>query len=92
MNTATVFTTVFAKGTRHQPTLKTKIENTHNYTGNGAVSKNTPALGLRILTDNRAGYAKAQHGFHNDSTSRYSPKDAELAWQRTIAFFKQHFA
>lgn len=37
-------------------------------------------------------YAKAQHGFHNDSTSRYSPKDAELAWQRTIAFFKQHLA
>ena len=37
-------------------------------------------------------YAKAQHGFHNDSTSRYSPKDAELAWQRTIAFFEQHLA
>ncbi|MEG3765373.1 dienelactone hydrolase family protein [Alteromonas sp. 14N.309.X.WAT.G.H12] len=35
-------------------------------------------------------YAKAQHGFHNDSTSRYSPKDAELAWQRTIAFFNQY--
>ncbi|MAO28677.1 MAG: dienelactone hydrolase, partial [Alteromonas sp.] len=31
-----------------------------------------------------------QHGFHNDSTSRYSPKDAELAWQRTLAFFNSH--
>lgn len=35
-------------------------------------------------------YAGAQHGFHNDSTSRYSPKDAELSWQRTLAFFTHH--
>lgn len=35
-------------------------------------------------------YSKAQHGFHNDSTSRYSPKDAELAWQRTVDFFNMH--
>ncbi len=35
-------------------------------------------------------YAKAQHGFHNDSTSRYSPENAELAWSRTLSFFKQH--
>lgn len=35
-------------------------------------------------------YAGAQHGFHNDSTSRYSPKDAELSWQRTHDFFKKH--
>lgn len=35
-------------------------------------------------------YDNAQHGFHNDSTSRYSPKDAELAWQRTLSFFEQY--
>lgn len=35
-------------------------------------------------------YAGAQHGFHNDSTSRYSPDDAELSWQRTLAFFEQY--
>jgi carboxymethylenebutenolidase len=35
-------------------------------------------------------YAKVQHGFHNDSTSRYSPKDAELAWRRTADFFDSH--
>ena len=35
-------------------------------------------------------YKDAQHGFHNDSTSRYSPKDAELSWSRTLAFFSQH--
>lgn len=35
-------------------------------------------------------YAEAQHGFHNDSTSRYSPKDAELSWKRTTDFFTEH--
>lgn len=35
-------------------------------------------------------YAGAQHGFHNDSTSRYSPDDAELSWQRTTRFFTEH--
>ena len=37
-------------------------------------------------------YPSTQHGFHNDSTSRYDPKAAELAWSRTVAFFKQHLA
>lgn len=37
-------------------------------------------------------YAKTQHGFHNDSTSRYDPKMAELAWSRTLAFFRQYLA
>lgn len=37
-------------------------------------------------------YPNTQHGFHNDSTSRFNPKAAELAWSRTIAFFKQHLA
>lgn len=37
-------------------------------------------------------YEKANHGFHNDSTSRYDEKMAELAWERTTAFFKEHLA
>jgi carboxymethylenebutenolidase len=37
-------------------------------------------------------YSDTQHGFHNDSTSRYNPEAAELAWSRTVAFFKQHLA
>ena len=37
-------------------------------------------------------YPKCNHGFHNDSTGRYDEKNAQLAWQRTIAFFKQHLA
>lgn len=35
-------------------------------------------------------YPKCNHGFHNDSTGRYDEKNAQLAWERTIAFFKQH--
>ena len=30
-----------------------------------------------------------QHGFHNNSTPRYSEAAANLAWERTIAFFKR---
>lgn len=36
--------------------------------------------------------SEANHGFHNDSTSRYDEAQAELAWKRTIAFFKRHLA
>lgn len=35
-------------------------------------------------------YEKANHGFHNDSTSRYDKANAELAWNRTIEFFNKH--
>ena len=34
-------------------------------------------------------YPGANHGFHNDSTGRYDPENAELAWQRTIRFFQE---
>ena len=37
-------------------------------------------------------YEGANHGFHNDSTSRFDPEKAELAWSRTIEFFKKHLA
>ena len=34
-------------------------------------------------------YAGVNHGFHNDSTGRYAPEAADLAWSRTIEFFKR---
>lgn len=37
-------------------------------------------------------YPKVNHGFHNDSTPRYDEKAANLAWDRTIAFFKKHLS
>jgi carboxymethylenebutenolidase len=37
-------------------------------------------------------YPGVNHGFHNDSTSRYNEEAAELAWSRTLAFFKKELA
>ncbi len=34
-------------------------------------------------------YPGTQHGFHNDTTPRYDPAAAELAWERTLAFFAE---
>jgi len=34
-------------------------------------------------------YAGTQHGFNNDTTPRYDPVAAQLAWERTLAAFKQ---
>jgi len=37
-------------------------------------------------------YPDVNHGFHNDTTPRYDKAAAELAWQRTIDFFKQNLS
>lgn len=34
-------------------------------------------------------YPDANHGFHNDTTGRYDKVQAELAWKRTIEFFRE---
>ncbi len=34
-------------------------------------------------------YPGTQHGFNNDTTPRYDKAAAQLAWQRTLAFFNQ---
>ena len=34
-------------------------------------------------------YPDVNHGFHNDTTPRYDQAAAELAWQRTIDFFRE---
>lgn len=35
-------------------------------------------------------YPDVNHGFHNDSTPRFDKPAAELAWQRTVDFFKEN--
>ena len=35
-------------------------------------------------------YPDVNHGFHNDTTPRYDEAAANLAWSRTIDFFKAH--
>ena len=37
-------------------------------------------------------YPDVNHGFHNDTTPRYDKAAAELAWSRTIEFFKAKLA
>jgi carboxymethylenebutenolidase len=37
-------------------------------------------------------YAGTQHGFHNNSTPRYSEAAAKLSWERTVAFFKKNLS
>lgn len=34
-------------------------------------------------------YPKVNHGFHNNTTPRFDKEAADLAWSRTIAFFKE---
>lgn len=49
----------------------------------------------QVLKANSANYTMhmyegVNHGFHNDSTSRFDQAAAELAWQRTLAFFDEY--
>jgi carboxymethylenebutenolidase len=37
-------------------------------------------------------YPGVNHGFHNDTTPRYDAAAAELAWDRTIAWFRRYLA
>jgi carboxymethylenebutenolidase len=37
-------------------------------------------------------YPGTRHGFHNNSTPRYHPEAAKLAWARTVAHFRKHLA
>ncbi|HEX6014540.1 MAG TPA: dienelactone hydrolase family protein, partial [Geminicoccaceae bacterium] len=38
-------------------------------------------------------YEGAQHAFHNDtSAERYSADAAQAAWDRPVAFFREHLA
>ncbi|TNC73479.1 YghX family hydrolase [Rubellimicrobium roseum] len=37
-------------------------------------------------------YPGTNHGFHNDSTPRYDAEAAELAWSRTLDWFRRHLA
>ena len=37
-------------------------------------------------------YPEVNHGFHNTSTPRYDRDAAELAWQRTMDFFKENLS
>ncbi len=48
------------------------------------------ALKAAKVTYERHLYPGTQHGFNNDTTPRYDATAAKLAWERTVAFFRQH--
>ncbi|UUX48483.1 dienelactone hydrolase family protein [Nisaea acidiphila] len=37
-------------------------------------------------------YPGTKHGFHNNSTPRYDETQAKIAWERTVAHFREHLA
>lgn len=58
------------------------------------VNEGWPAFEEALKTHGKAHtafvYPNANHGFHNDTTPRYDEAAAKLAWERTIAFFKEN--
>jgi len=58
------------------------------------INEGWPAFEEALKASNKAYeahiYPDVNHGFHNDSTPRYDKQAAELAWGRTIEFFKKH--
>ena len=48
------------------------------------------ALNAASINYQRHMYPGTRHGFHNNSTPRYNAEAAQLAWERTVAFFKEH--
>lgn len=57
------------------------------------VNEGWPAYEAALKANNKAYtayiYPNVNHGFHNDTTPRYDKPAAELAWQRTIDFFRE---
>ena len=50
------------------------------------------ALKANRVVHEKHTYPGTQHGFHNNSTPRYSEAAAKLSWERTVAFFKKQLA
>jgi carboxymethylenebutenolidase len=48
------------------------------------------ALKAAGVTHERHLYPGTQHGFNNNTTPRFDAAAAKLAWDRTVAFFRQH--
>jgi len=57
------------------------------------VNEGWPAYEAALKANNKTYteymYDNVNHGFHNDTTPRYDKAAAELAWNRTVEFFKE---
>ncbi|NAY93361.1 dienelactone hydrolase family protein [Muricauda sp. JGD-17] len=60
------------------------------------VNKGWPAYEARLMALEKEYevyfYPGVNHGFHNNTTPRFDEAAADLAWQRTLAFFKEKLA
>jgi carboxymethylenebutenolidase len=60
------------------------------------VNEGWPAYEAALKANNKTYtayiYPDVNHGFHNDTTPRYDKAAADLAWQRTIDFFKENLS
>lgn len=60
------------------------------------VNEGWPAYETALKANNKTYtayiYPNVNHGFHNDTTPRFDKAAAELAWQRTIDFFKKYLS
>lgn len=60
------------------------------------VNEGWPAYEEALITHNKDYqayiYPGTNHGFHNDTTARYDADAAQLAWERTITFFRDKLA
>jgi len=59
---------------------------------NAAYPAYEEALRKAGKTFTRHTYEGCQHGFHNDTTPRFDPENARVAWNRTLDFFRKHLA
>jgi carboxymethylenebutenolidase len=59
---------------------------------NGMRPEYEAALKANGVTYEMHTYPGTRHGFHNYSTPRYSPEAAQLAWERMVAFFREHLS
>jgi len=65
----------------------------HYASNDDGVNQGIPAFEAALKANNKKyeifTYENTQHGFHNDTTPRYSEAAAKLAWQRTVDFFNK---
>lgn len=58
------------------------------------INEGWPAYEAALKSNNKVYeayiYPGVNHGFHNDSTPRYDQPAAELAWSRTLSWFKKY--
>jgi carboxymethylenebutenolidase len=79
-------------GAEAVPTIKAPLQ-LHYAELDTRVNEGWPAYEAELKKHNKQYevhfYPEVNHGFHNHSTPRYDKAAADLAWERTLAFFRE---